>query len=65
MSRSRRNPRKRRKIVHNQYLQKILNIYGDDFGGTRGKNKRISRLVRAREKDNLIKEIKNYEKKEL
>jgi len=57
MSRSRNNPRKHRKIVKNKYLQIVLMIYGDDFGGTRGKDRTLSRLVRAREKQKLLKEM--------
>ena len=63
MSRSRINPRKHRKKVHNKYLQKILHIWYDDFGGTRGKNRTLSRLVRKREKNILKKEINDYENK--
>lgn len=59
MSRSRNNPRKHRKIVKNKYLQIILMRYGDDFGGTRGKDKTLSRVIRAREKQRLRKEVKD------
>lgn len=58
MSKSRNNPRKHRKIVRNKYLESILHIWGDDFGGTRGKDKTLGKLVRSREKQKLNKEIK-------
>ncbi len=48
-----------RKKVHNSYLQKILHIYYDDFGGTRYKHKELNGMVRAREKERLFKEIKS------
>ena len=60
MSRSRRNPRKHRKIVANKYLQITLMRYGDDFGGARGKDRSLSGLVRAREKRNLKKEMEDW-----
>lgn len=59
MSRSRNNPRKHRKIVKNKYLQIILMRWGDDFGGTKHKNKKLSKLVRAREKRKIRMEIKD------
>ncbi len=62
MSRSRNNPRKHRKIVRNKYMQTTLSIYGDDFGGTRGKDKTLSGVARAREKQKLKKEVKEWEK---
>lgn len=60
MSRSRRKPRNHRKVIKNKYMQGLLMIYGDDFGGTRGKDKSLSRLVRAREKQNTRKEVNKW-----
>ena len=60
MSRSNK-PKRHRKRVKNKYLQFILMRWSDDFGGTRKKDRTLSRLVRKREKKLLRKDIEENE----
>ena len=62
MSRTYKDRRRyHRKVVHNSFLQKILMRYGDDFGGTRRKDKKLNGLIRQRLKNQEKKEMENNE----
>ena len=52
-------PKHHRKSVKNKYLQGILKCYCDEFGGTNKKERCLSRVIRAREKVILKKEVEN------
>ena len=61
MSRTYKDKGHHSKLVRNAFIQKIAREWADDFGGTKGKHKDISRRVRRRLKREEKKEMKKYE----
>jgi len=61
MSRTFKDRGYHRKLVRNSFIQKVAKEWADDFGGTRGKHKEISRKVRRRLKNKMIKEMEKHE----
>ena len=61
MSRTYKDRGKHRKIVRNSFVQKVAKEWADDFGGTRGKHRNISKKIRSRLEIEANKEIKENE----
>ncbi len=59
MSRTFKDRGKHRKLVKNSFVQKVAREWADDFGGTRGKNRDISKKIRSRLKRQTNEEMNN------